>query len=32
MVALFALIVCIAYSAPWWVFVIGGLLFLLEAK
>lgn len=30
MVALFALFVCIAYSAPWYVFLIGFMLLMLE--
>jgi len=30
MLALFALIVCIAYNAPWWVFVIGLLCLAMD--
>jgi len=30
MVALFAFIVCCAYEAPWYIFLIGFLLLLME--
>lgn len=32
MVAVFASLVCVHYDAPWWVFVIGFLLLLLDGK
>lgn len=30
MVALFAFFVCVAYSAPWYIFLIGFLLLIME--
>lgn len=32
MLALFGIFMSCAYDSPWWVWVIGGLCFLLESK